>query len=146
MDGFSIILCWVSSSLESLRSAQPSNLRYNVITDNDYYKQLAGSPDLAMDAPDWKQIQLPNGLVQWIHTPNDSFPPKQLFMLNVDISFARDLSGFGFLPTCTFHAPQRCPLADTLTKAGVYSQNNLEWLTDFKSVLIIMLNKGRVTV
>jgi hypothetical protein len=33
-------------------------------------------------------------------------------------------------------------LADTLSKTGVYRNNNMEWLHDFKDVLNRMLSKG----
>jgi hypothetical protein len=69
-------------------------------------------------------------------------PPKQIFMLNVDVSLVRDIQDLGFLPDCTFHTPNRCPLADTLSKVGVYRNDNLEWLSDFKRVLVRMLSKG----
>jgi hypothetical protein len=63
-------------------------------------------------------------------------------MLNVDVSLVRDTQDFGFLPDCSFHAPNRCPLADTLSKTGVYRDDNIQWLTDFKNVLVRMLAKG----
>jgi hypothetical protein len=69
-------------------------------------------------------------------------PPRQIFMLNVDVALVRDVQEFGFLPECTFHQPNRCPLADTLSKTGVYRNNNMEWLHDFKDVLNRMLSKG----
>jgi hypothetical protein len=103
---------------------------------------LAGSPDLVTNAPNWSQIQLSNGLVQWIR--NDGSPLRQIFMLNVDVALARDLEGLHFLPDCKFHSPNRCPVAATLTKAGLYRNNNLAWLEDFKKVLVRMLDKGRV--
>jgi hypothetical protein len=69
-------------------------------------------------------------------------PPRQRFMLNVDIALVRDLAGLGFLPDCTFHSPNRCPIADTLSKTGVYRNDNLLWLSDFKRVILRMLGKG----
>ena len=108
--------------------------------DNEYYKLLTGSPDLVTNAPAWTHVQLNNGLVQWI--VDAGTPPKQIFMLNVDVSLVRDTQDMGFLPDCTFHEPNRCPLADTLSKTGVYRDNNMEWLTDFKKVLVRMLGKG----
>jgi hypothetical protein len=82
---------------------------------------------------------LDNGLVQWKLDQGNS---SSLMMLNVDVSLVRDTQGLGFLPSCTFHAPNRCPLADTLSKTGVYRDNNLMWLSDFKKVLVRMLAKG----
>jgi hypothetical protein len=111
-----------------------------MLQDNEYYRLISGSPDLAADAPDWTQIQLANGLVQWVR--NDGVPRRRIFMLNVDIGLARDMDGFGFLPSCKFKAPNQCPLASTLTKVGTYRNDNLVWLQDFKSVLVKMLEKG----
>lgn len=37
---------------------------------------------------------------------------------------------------------RKCPSADTLTKAGLYRDSNDLWLSDFKKVLIAMLEKG----
>jgi hypothetical protein len=70
-------------------------------------------------------------------------------MLTVDIAIARDLGNGGLsgvTATCAFRFPEanRCPLAETLTKAGVYRNNNDEWLRDFKRVLIVMVEKGLV--
>jgi hypothetical protein len=101
---------------------------------------LTGSPDLVANAPNWTHIQLPNGLVQWI--VDAGTPPRQMFMLNVDVALVRDTQDLGFLPDCTFHAPNRCPLADTLTKTGEYREDNSQWLSDFKKVLVRMLGKG----
>jgi hypothetical protein len=108
--------------------------------DNEYYQLLTGTPDLVTNAPNWTHIQLENGLVQWI--VNAGALPEQIFMLNVDVSLVRDTQDLGFLPDCKFHLPNRCPLADTLSKTGVYRNDNMEWLRDFKSVLIRMLGKG----
>jgi hypothetical protein len=108
--------------------------------DNEYYRLLAGSPNLSSDALDWTQIQLANGLVQWVRT--DGNPTRRIFMLNVDIALARDLDGFSFLPSCTFKAPNQCPLASTLSKVGTYRNDNMVWLQDFKAVLVKMLEKG----
>jgi hypothetical protein len=98
------------------------------------------------EGPDWIQIQVPSGEHQWIPSAEGSTPH---FMLNVDMAIVRDLgiqnntepSGFA---TCTFRFPPTlmCPLAATLSKAGVYRENNLEWLKDFKNVLYLMLSKG----
>jgi len=112
-------------------------------SDNEYYKLISGSPDLANDASNWTQIQLDNGLVQWIR--DDGVPPRRIFMLNVDIALVRDLKGFRFLPDCKFKAPENmCPIASTLTKVGMYRNDNLTWLNDFKRVLVRMLEKGLV--
>jgi hypothetical protein len=94
------------------------------------------------DAPDWTNIQLDNGLVQFVR--NDGVPPTRIFMLNVDIGLARNMDGFGFLPYCKFKAPNICPIASTLTKVGMYRNDNLTWLNDFKRVLVKMLEKGLV--
>jgi hypothetical protein len=113
-----------------------------IFPDNEYYKMLAGTPDLVANAPNWDSIRLKNRLVQWIR--NDGSPSREIFMLNVDVALARNLTGFDFLPECKFHSPGRCPVAATLTKVGIYRNNNLVWLTDFKKVLVRMLDKGRV--
>jgi hypothetical protein len=93
------------------------------------------------NAVNWTQIQLNNGLVQWVFKAGT--PISQRFMLNVDVGLVRDLEGFGFLPECNFKPPKQCPLATTLSKTGVYRNNNLLWLADFKAALVSMLNKGR---
>ena len=113
-------------------------------TDNEYYTQIVGSPVLA-DAPDWTQITVQStGARQW---SRGSVNPA-LMMLNVDIGLARDLQGrlTGSRATCVFRTGSRssCPLAETLTKAGVYRNNNDVWLADFKKVLIVMVEKGLV--
>jgi hypothetical protein len=107
--------------------------------DNEYYRMLTGSPDLVDNAPNWTHTQLENGLVQWNLDQGNS---SSLIMLNVDVSLVRDTNDLGFLPDCTFHAPKRCPLADTLSKTGVYRDDNMLWLSDFKKVLTRMLAKG----
>lgn len=101
------------------------------------------------DGPNWRQEQINNNapipdVFQWVRGGGGN----QIFMLNADIAIVRDLSG-GFIEAdgeanCQFRFPQasRCPLADTLTKAGIYRSNNFEWLTDFKSAMTIMLEKG----
>jgi hypothetical protein len=113
--------------------------------DNDYYMSLVGSPNLE-EGPDWTQIEVSSGRHQWIPTAQSS---TQHLMLNVDIGIVRDLGENSNLEpngaaTCTFRFPEvsMCPLASTLSKAGVYRDNNLEWLKDFKKVLHLMLNKG----
>lgn len=68
-------------------------------------------------------------------------------MLNVDVAVFRDLKGklgASGKPACTFRFPEqkRCPVAQTLTKSGVYRENNAVWLADFKKVIIAMLKKG----
>jgi hypothetical protein len=68
-------------------------------------------------------------------------------MLNVDIAIVRDLGvendleGDGDV-SCSFKRNNRCPLAETLTKAGIYRGNNALWLSDFKDVMIAMGEKG----
>ena len=112
-----------------------------VSQDNDYYKILTVSPDLVSNAPNWTHIQLENGLVQWKLEEQNS---SSHIMLNVDVSLVRDTKDFGFIPACTFHAPNRCPLAGTLSKTEMYRDDNIQWLSDFKSVLVRMLAKGMV--
>jgi hypothetical protein len=83
---------------------------------------LVGSPNLE-EGPDWTQIQVPSERYQWIPTAQWSTP---YLMLNVDMAIVRDLgvnnslepSG---LAMCTFRFPEvsMCPLASTLSKAGV---------------------------
>jgi hypothetical protein len=73
---------------------------------------------------------------------DEGSPPRQIFMLNVDVALVRDTQDFGFLPDCKFHSPNRCPLADTMSKVGMYRNDNVKWLTDFKRVLVRMLGKG----
>jgi hypothetical protein len=113
--------------------------------DNEYYMSLVGSPNLE-EGSDWTQIQVPSGRYQWIPTAQWGTPH---LMLNVDMAIVRDLGVNGNLEssgfaTCTFRFPEvsMCPLASTLSKAGVYRENNLEWLQDFEKVLKLMLNKG----
>jgi hypothetical protein len=101
---------------------------------------VGNTDDLITNAPNWTQIQLSNGLVQWI--VDEGSPPRQIFMLNVDLALVRDTQDFGFIPDCTFHEPKRCPLADTLTRTGIYRDDNMLWLRDFKRVLVRMLAKG----
>lgn len=36
----------------------------------------------------------------------------------------------------------RCPAAETLARAGLYRDNNAVWLSDFRRVLTIMIQKG----
>jgi hypothetical protein len=114
-------------------------------TDNEYYSELVGDPVLA-DAPDWTQMTVASSnAVQW--TQGAGSP---LLMLTVDIALARDLENnlLGVTATCDFRFPvaNRCPLAETLTKAGVYRNNNDEWVKDFKRVLIVMVEKGLTSV
>ena len=42
----------------------------------------------------------------------------------------------------TLKTEKRCPVAGTLAKAGLYRDNNSLWLSDFRKVLISMLQKG----
>ena len=69
-------------------------------------------------------------------------------MINVDMALVRDLNGrlLDSSATCVFRtgSTRSCPLAETLTKAGVYRNNNNVWLADFKKVLIVMVEKGLV--
>jgi hypothetical protein len=85
-------------------------------------------------------VQQPNGLVKW--DLDAGTPARHIFMLNVDIALVRDLADLGFLPDCTFHLPKRCPIADSLSTTGLYRNDNLLWLSDFKRVLVRMLGKG----
>ena len=72
-------------------------------------------------------------------------------MMNTDMAIIRDLDG-GHLfgpdaeADCTIKdewtSVDRCPVAATLEKAGLYRDNNALWLSDFKKVMIIMLEKG----
>jgi len=117
------------------------------VVDNEYYTSIVGSPFLE-EAQDWTQIEVPSGRHQWIPSAQGSTPHM---MLNADIAIVRDL-GWALenhlepsgVATCTFRFPatSMCPLAMTLSKAGVYRENNLEWLKDFKKVLNLMLSKG----
>jgi hypothetical protein len=78
----------------------------------------------------------------------------RIFMLNADIAIVRDLEGADdngnvYLEqdgeaNCSFRFPRtnRCPLAATLSKAGIYRSNNSVWLGDFKAAMTIMLEKG----
>lgn len=79
-----------------------------------------------------------------------SNPP---FMMNTDMAIIRDFEGDGkeyLLPNdkveCSIKdqwtSTKRCPWADTLSKAGVYRDSNDTWLSDFRKVLIAMLEKG----
>jgi hypothetical protein len=69
-----------------------------------------------------------------------------IIMLNADMALVRDLEKdlVNGEAMCSFRFPQadRCPLAATLTKAGIYRSNNDEWLSDFKDAMYIMLEKG----
>ena len=112
-------------------------------TDNEYYTQIVGSPNLA-NAPDWTQMTVQStGARQWSRGAG-----SPLVMLNVDIAVVRDLQGrlTGSRATCVFRQNtfSSCPLAETLTKAGVYRNDNAVWLADFKKVLIVMVEKGLV--
>jgi hypothetical protein len=93
------------------------------------------------NAPDWTQVVVPSGKVQWIRDAGAEIP---IFMLNVDIALVRDLSEEDFFTACKFKSPikSRCPAAETLTKAGVYRDDNELWLRDFREVLLMMLEKG----
>ena len=81
----------------------------------------------------------------WQWSGSGEVPP---LMLNVDIALVRNLEGGKLTdkgkPLCTFRFPEqkRCPAASTLSKAGLYRENNSAWLVDFKKVLIAMLKKG----
>ena len=119
------------------------SINFTTSADNEYYTGIVGNPILA-NAPDWTQITVRStGATQWIRAAG-----SPLMMLNVDIAVARDLNGrlSGSTSRCIFrpNASKSCPLADTLTKAGVYRNNNDAWLADFKKVLIIMVEKGLV--
>jgi hypothetical protein len=110
--------------------------------DNDYYKQIVGPSNGRMNnAPDWTQVVVPSGKVQWIRDAGGDIP---IMMLNVDIALVRDLNEEDIIAECEFKAPSksRCPAAMTLTKAGVYRDNNQLWLEDFREVLLMMLEKG----
>jgi hypothetical protein len=119
-------------------------MRCDDFLDNEYYSSLVGTPFLE-EGPDWTQIQVPSGRHQWIPSAQGSTPHM---MLNVDMAIVRDLGENNNLEngvaSCTFRFPptSMCPLAVTLSKAGVYRENNLLWLKDFKNVLHLMLNKG----
>jgi hypothetical protein len=54
------------------------------------------------------------------------------------------MDGFGFLLYCQFKAPNIFPIASTFTKVGMYRNDNLTWLNDFKRELVKMLEKGLV--
>ena len=113
-------------------------------TDNEYYTQIVGNPVLA-NAPDWTQITVQStGATQWTSRATGS----QLMMLTTDIALARDLNGrlSRSRARCVFrsNAKKSCPMAETLTKAGVYRNNNALWLADFKKVFIVMVEKGLV--
>jgi len=112
---------------------------------------LVGANNLA-NGPDWTQIQIQaSNQFQWNRDGGggggQGGGQGGLFMLNADIAIVRDFDDsldVGGEVSCTFRFPveDRCPLAATLTKAGVYRNNNDEWLDDFKEVLILMLEKG----
>ena len=64
----------------------------------------------------------------WQWSGKGEVPP---FMLNVDIAVVRDLGIGNKLepkgrPLCSFRFPEqkKCPVSETLTKAGVYRKNN----------------------
>lgn len=85
-----------------------------------------------------------SGRFQWMRNPD-----IPLMMLNVDIALVRDLGSgklTGSKANCVFRAntQKSCPMAKTMTKVGLYSSNKDEWLSDFKKVLNIMINKGLV--
>jgi hypothetical protein len=112
--------------------------------DNAYYRAIVGSPDPVL-APDWVQITLPTNKIQWAHPVTHTN-----VMLNADIAIVRDLGIENDLDVtgrvqCSFRNnpfPRRCPIADTLTKAAIYRNDNGGWLVDFKNALKIMLEKG----
>ena len=124
--------------LTSLLSILCSQRLCRLSTDNEYYEQLVGNPNPAVDAPIWKQ---PAGSPQW------GRDIAGLMMLNVDIGIARDLdkniTGTSEA-SCEFPtgSVKSCPLAQTLTKASVYRNDNQAWLVDFKRVIQVMANKG----
>lgn len=79
---------------------------------------------------------------QWVRPGGND---ARLIMLNADIAIVRDLENdlaVGGQPTCRFRMPDRCPLAATLTKAGIYRADNLEFLQDFREAFEIMLEKN----
>jgi hypothetical protein len=105
--------------------------------------QIVGSPDPIL-APDWVQLALPSNKIQWVFAGTNSS-----LMLNADIALVRDLGIENDLDStgrahCTFRLPpsKRCPIASTLTQATIYRNDNDAWISDFKSALIIMLDKG----
>lgn len=65
-------------------------------------------------------------------------------MLNADIAVVRDLENQHVEgdASCSFRNGNRRPLADPLTKAGIYRGNNDVWLADFRDAMYIMLEKG----
>ena len=74
-------------------------------------------------------------------------------MTNADMSVIRDFEGGGSqhlsddddvncLIMDQFTSTNRCPVAMTLAKAGLYRDNNTIWLSDFRKVLIAMVKKG----
>jgi len=129
----------------------------NTHTDNDYYKQLIGG---GLEAgPAYRAINiLPNEVFnadsefQWnqdVKATALDGSVNELMMLNVDVALVRDLSG-GYVPAenaykfCTYKNPvnTRCPLAPTFGKAEEYAANNTLWLTDFKRVINMMIEKN----
>lgn len=125
---------------------------YYTFLDNEYYRQLVGGGngndedtdiEILADGPNWNQVEVDSGDVnrfQW----NRGRGGGQLLMLNADIAVVRDLEGqhVDGEASCSFRNGNRCPLADTLTKAGIYRGNNEVWLADFKDAMYIMLEKG----
>lgn len=119
------------------------------------------------DGPNWDLIEVDNtgrpfrNMFQWVRGGGaGGNEDRMLFrnlqrggrrdrkiMLNVDIAIVRDLGVNNDLVddgdvSCSFKRRNRCPLAETLTKAGIYRGDNNLWLSDFKDVMIAMGEKG----
>ena len=118
-------------------------------SDNEYYKALVGSPFLE-EGPEYVQAKVfPSKRFQWMRADQDPSIVRN-FMTNVDMALIRDfavgdhLQDNGLVTCSMFHLPvaSRCPVAETLTKAGVFRNNNLEWLEDFRAALVAMVEKG----
>ena len=114
--------------------------------------ELTDPEDLAEEAPNWRFDNVDNaGLTdsEGRAIPNRfQWERRNLLMMNSDIAIVRDLTGridANGDVDCTFQVANRgsrCPLAETLTKAGIYRDNNRAWLEDFQEAFQMMLEKN----
>ncbi|KAI2500768.1 peroxidase [Fragilaria crotonensis] len=124
--------------------------------DNEYFTHLVGPPEDRLKGPPYWQVQISATLrYQWIRVgePFDSSGTTRPFMMNTDMAIIRDFEAGGtqhLFPDgrvdCLIKdrttSYKRCPASETLAQAGIYRDSNAVWLSDFKKVLITMLEKG----
>ncbi len=115
-----------------------------------------GPADNRLEGPPYDQIQVqPSMLWQWIRADEPFISSNMIrpFMMHADMAIIRDFDAGGIhhilgdgRVDCTIQdgitKVNRCPAAETLAQAGLYSDDNTLWLTDFRKVLITLIQKG----